>query len=191
MAQAPKGYPSMKNNKQHLAKNTLYRKILSFPTIFLKSILRINIIFVIVGVFCLAIASIWTFYIGFEELFRLVYIAHKDFDTYMVCKLLETNLIGVILFVCAVGIYSLFHKDIWVPVWLQLRDVNQLKEKLVGIIITVLGVTFLEYVLKWKMDTGSKNAQEILMFGAAIALVILVLVFYSKVLSSENPHQGV
>ena len=180
----------MENNKQGLTGNRLSRKIISFPNIFLKSILRINIFFVIVGVFCLAIASIWTFYIGFEELFRLLYVAHKDFDTYMVCKLLETNLIGVILFVCAVGIYSLFHKDIWVPGWLQLRDVNQLKEKLVGIIITVLGVTFLEYVLKWKMGTGSKNSQEILMFGGAIAMIILVLVLYSKVLSSGHPHEG-
>lgn len=174
----------MKNYKRGLA-----HKLISFPNIVLKSVLRINIVFVIVGVLCLAIGSIWTFYIGFKELFHLFYFGHKEFNTYMVCKLLETNLIGVILFVCAVGIYSLFHKDVWVPVWLQLRDVNQLKEKLVGIIITVLGVTFLEYVLEWKMDTSSKSSQELLMFGSAIAMIIVVLVFYSKVLSSEHSHE--
>jgi uncharacterized membrane protein YqhA len=161
----------------------------------LKHLLSLNMFFVMLGIACLAISSILTFLKAFvETLFFVsgehVFVEHilpkfmhghlpTEFNA-VLCKILETSLIGVILFICAVGLYFLFWKDINVPHWLQFTDVNQLKEKLIGIIVTVLGVTFLEHTLEWS------NPNEILMFGAAISMVIIVLVVYMKVLTAEH-----
>ncbi len=152
-----------------------------------KKLLGLNIWFVMVGILVLATASIFTFIMGIAHflsfLFNSINLHHfhipENFDA-VICQILEINLIAVILFVCAIGLYLLFWKDIRVPEWLRVTNVNQLKEKLVGIIITVMGVTFLEHILHWQDPQGT------LMFGAAIALVITALVFYTKVLTAEE-----
>ena len=155
-----------------------------------KKLLQLNMWCVMVGVLVLAIASIFTFLMG---LLHFVIFILKDihwhhfhlpenFDA-VICEILEINLIAVILFICAIGLYLLFWKDIRVPPWLSITNVNQLKEKLVGIIITVMGVTFLEHILHWHDPQGT------LMFGGAIALVIIALVFYTKILTAEEENK--
>lgn len=146
---------------------------------------------IMLGVISLALASIITFLAGIAKLFLLLtkeiqwrhfHLPH-NFDA-VICALLEINLIGVILFICAIGLYLLFWKDIRVPAWLEISNVNQLKEKLVGIVITVMGVTFLEHILEWHDPQGT------LMHGVAIALVIVALVIYLKIMASEGGEGG-
>lgn len=156
-----------------------------------KRLLRINMWFIMVGVIALAIASIVTFIMG---IFRFFLFMVKDIHWHhfavphnfnaVICEILEINLIAVILFISAIGLYLLFWKDIRVPGWLAINDVNQLKEKLVGIVITVMGVTFLEHILEWADPKGT------LMFGVAIALMIATLVFYIKIMGSEGGEGG-
>jgi uncharacterized membrane protein YqhA len=156
-----------------------------------KRLLRINMWFIMVGVFALAIASIVTFIMGMVRFFLLLvqdihwlhFAVPHNFNA-VICEILEINLIAVILFISAIGLYLLFWKDIRVPAWLSINDVNQLKEKLVGIVITVMGVTFLEHILEWVDPKGT------LMFGVAIALMIATLVFYIKVMGSEGGEGG-
>ncbi len=155
-----------------------------------KKLLQLNMWFVMVGVIVLALASITTFFCGFIHFVTFVvkdihwhkFHLPENFDA-VICEILEINLIAVILFICAIGLYLLFWKDIHVPPWLSITNVNQLKEKLVGIIITVMGVTFLEHILHWDDPQGT------LMFGAAIALVIIALVFYTKILAEEEEKE--
>ncbi|MEW5803457.1 MAG: YqhA family protein [bacterium] len=156
-----------------------------------KKLLRLNMWFIMVGVLALATASIVTFIMGVIRFFLLIlkdihwhhFSVPHNFNA-VICEILEINLIAVILFISAIGLYLLFWKDIRVPGWLAVNDVNQLKEKLVGIVITVMGVTFLEHILEWADPKGT------LMFGVAIALVIITLVFYIKVMVSEGGEGG-
>ena len=156
-----------------------------------KRLLRLNMGFIMAGVLALATASIVTFLMGMIRLFLLLArdIHWQHFDVphnfnAVICEILEINLIAVILFITAIGLYLLFWKDIRVPGWLAVNNVNQLKEKLVGIVITVLGVTFLEHILEWADPKGT------LMFGVAIALIITTLVLYIKVMTSEGEEGG-
>lgn len=156
-----------------------------------KKLLRLNMWFIMIGVLVLAIASIVTFTMGIVHfilfLARDIHWHHfsvpHNFNA-VICEILEINLIAVILFISAIGLYLLFWKDIRVPAWLAINDVNQLKEKLVGILITVMGVTFLEHILEWTDPQGT------LMFGVAIALIITTLVFYIKIMVSEGGEGG-
>jgi uncharacterized membrane protein YqhA len=56
-----------------------------------------------------------------------------------------------------------------VPEWLEIHDLDDLKHRLVSVIIVILGVQFLAQVLSWN---GNGN---LLPYGAAIAVVILAL----------------
>lgn len=162
----------------------------SFSKMITKYILRLNMSFIMIGVLSLAIASIVTFSMGIAHFILFImkdiqwhhfHIPH-NFDA-VICEMLEINLIAVILFICAIGLYLLFWKDICVPEWLIVTNINQLKEKLVGILITVMGVTFLEHILEWNDPQGT------ILFGGAISLVVFSLVFYIKVLVSGEAEK--
>ncbi|MGA1842179.1 MAG: YqhA family protein [bacterium] len=181
--------------KKFWLENFIKKIFIKYNRVPLKHLLSLNMFFVMLGIACLAISSILTFLKAFVETMFFVSGEHEFIEHILpkfmighlptefnavLCKILETSLIGVILFICAVGLYFLFWKDINVPHWLQFTDVNQLKEKLIGIIVTVLGVTFLEHTLEWS------NPNETLMYGAAISMIIIVLVVYMKVLTAGH-----
>ena len=82
-------------------------------------------------------------------------------------ELIDVFLLGTVLYIVALGLYELFiDPDLPTPAWLTIRDIDALKEKLVGVIIVLLGVTFLGSAVSWQ------GGGEILEFGAAVALVI-------------------
>ncbi len=85
-------------------------------------------------------------------------------------QLIDVFLLGTVLYIIALGLYELFlDPDLPVPRWLRLGDLDDLKEKLAGVIIVLLGVGFLGEAIDW--DRGT----DILAFGAANALVIAAL----------------
>lgn len=97
-------------------------------------------------------------------------------------ELTDFFLVGTVLYIVALGLYELFiDDDIPVPRWLHVDDLDDLKAKLVGVIIVLLGVNFLVAVVDWN------GADDILAFGGAIALVILTL-SVSTYLTSKQDH---
>jgi uncharacterized membrane protein YqhA len=69
------------------------------------------------------------------------------------------------LFIFAVGLYELFIEDSSPPQWLMVHNLHDLKQKLSGVIILVLAVTFLEHFVEWKDPLGT------LYPGLAVAVV--------------------
>jgi len=85
-------------------------------------------------------------------------------------ELTDVFLLGTILYIVALGLYELFvDPDLPMPGWLVIRDLDDLKERLIGVIIVLLGVTFLGSAVTWSGD------RDIIYYGAAIAVVILAL----------------
>ena len=65
---------------------------------------------------------------------------------------------------------SLFiRSNLELPEWLHFRNFDDLKLKLVGVVIVVLAVLFLGHVVAWNGE------RDLLRLGAAIALVIAAL----------------
>lgn len=82
-------------------------------------------------------------------------------------------LLGTVFYIIALGLYELFiDTTIQVPDWLEIRNLDDLKYKLVNVVIVVLGVLFLGQVVSWD------GQRDLLPFGAAIALVIAALTFF-------------
>src|SRR5487761_592178 len=104
--------------------------------------------------------------------------------------LLEVDLflIGATLLISAVGLYELFISEIRVdaaislPGWLQMRDLNDLKARIVAMIVMVLSVSFVEEAV----DTP--GGRRILELGAGIALVIVALTIFTRL--TGHPDTG-
>jgi uncharacterized membrane protein YqhA len=91
-------------------------------------------------------------------------------------------LLGTVLYVIAVGLYELFIDDtLDLPKWLVIHDLDDLKDKLIGVVIVVLGVLFLGQVISWD------GQRDLLNPGAAIALVIAALAYF---LSNKKAKQA-
>ena len=84
-------------------------------------------------------------------------------------EVLDTFLLGTAFFIVALGLYELFIKrSTTSPGWLRVRNLDDLKARLLGVIIVVMSVFFLEQVINWdgKRDILSLGIAEALMIGA-------------------------
>ncbi len=85
----------------------------------------------------------------------------------------DVFLIGIVLFVVGLGLYSLFVDDtLPLPAWLEMHNLDDLKGQLVSVVIAVLAVLFLGEAVKWD------GQRDVLGFGGAIALVVGALSFF-------------
>lgn len=87
---------------------------------------------------------------------------------YEVVEYVHTFLIGTVLYITAVGFYQLFIHEIKFPSWLQIDSTEELETNLIGVTVVVLAVNFMGAVF-------ARNNQDLLQYGAAIALPIAAL----------------
>lgn len=87
-------------------------------------------------------------------------------------ELVDVFLLGTVLYIISVGLYELFIAQLDLPEWLVISDLDMLKDKLVAVIVVVLGVVFLGQVMAWD------GQSDLLNYGVAIALVIAALTFF-------------
>ncbi len=85
-------------------------------------------------------------------------------------EVIDLFLLGTVLYIVALGLYELFiDESLPTPPWLVITTLDDLKAKLIGVIVVLLAVTFLAEVVNWN---GSPN---ILALGAAVGLILFAL----------------
>lgn len=90
-------------------------------------------------------------------------------------ELIELFLLGVVLYVIALGMYQLFIKqDVYLPAWLEISSLDNLKERLLSTVLVMLAVTFLGYAVTWDKTIS------IIGIGIGVALVIGALAYTIK-----------
>jgi uncharacterized membrane protein YqhA len=88
-------------------------------------------------------------------------------------EIVDLFLLGTVLLMIALGLYELFiDNKLKLPEWLQIRTFDDLKNKLVGVVLVVLAVLFLGHVVAWD------GSRDLLGLGLAIAAVIAALTFF-------------
>lgn len=96
-------------------------------------------------------------------------------------KLTDVFLLGTVLYIVALGLVQLFiDSHLPLPPWLIVQDLEHLKEKLVGVIVVLLGVSFLGEVVSWDGES------DILRLGVAVALVIAALSIVLRTLTAPG-----
>lgn len=82
-------------------------------------------------------------------------------------------LLGTVFYITSLGLYELFiDENIQVPKWLEIRNIDDLKARLISVVVVVLGVVFLGQAVSWD------GRNDLLNFGLSIASVIFSLTFF-------------
>jgi len=85
-----------------------------------------------------------------------------------VVEYVHTFLVGTVLYITAVGLYQLFIHEIKFPGWLKIDSTEELETNLIGVTVVVLAVNFMGAVF-------SRDYENLLQYGVAIALPIAAL----------------
>jgi len=93
---------------------------------------------------------------------------------------IDLFLIGATSLISAVGFYELFVREIRrdgpnpMPKWLEMRDINDLKARVIAMIVLVLAVSFVEVVV------DAPSGSQALDLGGGIAAVVVALTIFLR-----------
>jgi uncharacterized membrane protein YqhA len=90
---------------------------------------------------------------------------------------MDTFLVGATLMVAAFGFYELFvvrtpRHRYRLPRWLRMNDLEDLKARVVSMLILVAAITFVDRTVE------SQDEQEVLFLGIGISIIIVALTFF-------------
>jgi len=129
----------------------------------------------------IGIIAVVLFAYGFLLSLYAVYIAITDFtvDVHLVKEYLSASiqiidifLIATVFYLMSMGLYELFIAKAPLPGWVEIRDLDDLKTKLLGLTVIALAVIFLGTAFTTTSTTS------ILEFGAAVAVMIVAVSAY-------------
>lgn len=154
------------------------------PSRFVARVAGFTRYFILAPIAGLAVAAIVMTGVAVVDVFKLTQEAltgHVAISTLIVgfIEVADIFLLAVVLYIMSVGLYELFIDDnLPLPGWLVIHDLEDLKEKLVGVVIVVLAVFFLGRVIE------SEHPIDVLYLGGGISAVIGALAYFtSKVLA--------
>ena len=86
-------------------------------------------------------------------------------------ELIDLFLLSTILYIVSLGLYSLFiDTKLPLPNWLEIDDLDDLKGRILGVIMVLLAISFLGYVVEWHFGDYS-----IVALGVAVGFVLFAL----------------
>ena len=94
----------------------------------------------------------------------------------------DAILLGTVLLVIGYGLYELFiDAEIEVPLWLRVRDLDDLKSKLIGVVVAILAVVFVGVFV------DSNRSEDVISYGVgAGALVVGLAIFAFATIKSDK-----
>jgi len=137
------------------------------------------VILSILAAFTLIILGSWNIIeavIFYNPLFDNSIISNNDL-LFKIISAIDLFLIGIVLLIFGFGIYELFVSEIdfanakFTESTLKIRDLDQLKNKIIKVVIIVLIVKFFEKVLKFSENFTSP--MDILYFGLSILSICI------------------
>lgn len=86
----------------------------------------------------------------------------------------DAILLGTVLLVIGYGLYELFvDAEIKVPAWLQVKDLDDLKSKLIGVVVAIIAVVFVGVFV------DANRADEVLAYGVGAGALVLGLAIFA------------
>ena len=103
-----------------------------------------------------------------------------------VIEIIDLFLIGTVAYITAVGLYKLFisSKEIQLPMRLKIESLNDLENKIIGIIVAALAVAFLGHA------AGTDEPTKLFAYGGGIAVVIAALAFFMRQGGKKDSESG-
>ena len=99
----------------------------------------------------------------------------------------DAILLGTVLLVIGYGLYELFiDEDLEVPVWLQVHDLDDLKSKLIGVVVAIISVIFVGVYV------DADRASDVISYGVGAGALVVGLAIFSYATrkdSSQKPSK--
>jgi len=93
----------------------------------------------------------------------------------------DAILLGTVLLVIGYGLYELFiDEDLEVPVWLQVHDLDDLKSKLIGVVVALIAVIFVGVFV------DIDRAADVISFGVGAGALVTGLALFSFATKKES-----
>lgn len=99
--------------------------------------------------------------------------ATRDEAILLAIEIVDLFLLATVVQVVGLGLYQLyFRQDLQLPRWLKIETLDDLKSKLVGVVVTVLAVYFLGRAVVWE------GGPDVFYLGGGVALMIVALTWF-------------
>ena len=86
----------------------------------------------------------------------------------------DAILLGTVLLVIGYGLYELFiDADIDVPLWLRVENLDDLKSKLIGVVVAIIAVVFVGVFV------DSNRASEVISYGVGAGAIVTGLAIFA------------
>ena len=87
---------------------------------------------------------------------------------------IDAILLGTVLLVIGYGLYELFiDPELPVPAWLRVKDLDDLKSKLIGVVVAIIAVVFVGVFV------DSNRASEVIAYGVGSGAIVVALAAFS------------
>ncbi len=95
----------------------------------------------------------------------------------------DAILLGTVLLVIGYGLYELFiDEDLSVPIWLQVHDLDDLKSKLIGVVVAIIAVIFVGVYV------DVDRADDVISYGVGAGALVVGLAIFSYA-TRKDPSQ--
>lgn len=99
---------------------------------------------------------------------------------------IDAILLGTVLLVIGYGLYELFiDTDIQVPQWLQVKDLDDLKSKLIGVVVAIIAVVFVGVFV------DSNRAGDVISYGLGAGALVLALAVFAYATKKDSSNRKV
>jgi uncharacterized membrane protein YqhA len=93
----------------------------------------------------------------------------------------DAILLGTVLLVIGYGLYELFiDADIDVPAWLRVRNLDDLKSKLIGVVVAIIAVVFVGVFV------DSNRASDVISYGVGAGALVVGLAIFAYATKKDD-----
>lgn len=97
---------------------------------------------------------------------------------------IDAILLGTVLLVIGYGLYELFiDTEIQVPQWLQVNDLDDLKSKLIGVVVAIIAVVFVGVFV------DSNRADDVVSYGLGAGALVFALAVFAYATKKDSTSQ--
>jgi uncharacterized membrane protein YqhA len=120
--------------------------------------------------------------IVFEAVLNNTYLKDTIVD---ILTAVDAILLGTVLLVIGYGLYELFvDPQLEVPVWLEVRDLDDLKSKLIGVVVAIIAVVFVGVFV----DTN--RAADVVAYGVGAGALVGGLAIFALATRKEGKSKN-
>ena len=133
----------------------------------------------ILGAITLMVIGTWDIIRSIIKLFD-VSIPLKE-SVVTILTAVDTLLLATVLLVIGYGLYELFvDASVKLPPWLEIRSLDDLKAKLIGVVVAIIAVVFLGVLV------DSKDPNDVMLIGIGAGAVVIGLAAFTYATRKEK-----